>query len=135
MASPDHVKQYIAYWFQLGKHLVLSQGELVLPPVFEGDHYSPAFEACWQQVLEKGGQNCYLEGTIQTIADLLSSQWDISSCARCSMPVPMVHLGIHSAPCPCFDLPTWPNPDLPQPRSPVDSRNQLQQIRDRLSQK
>jgi hypothetical protein len=135
MASFDQVKQYLAYWFQLGKRLKFDRGEALLPqPVIEGDHYSPEFEACWQQALQAGGQDCYLEGTGQTIADLLSPSWDVVGCARCGMPVPTVNLGVQSGSCPCFDLPTWPNSDLPQPRSPVDSRNQLEQIRERLTQ-
>lgn len=45
----------------------------------------------------------------------------------------MLSLGVQSGPCPCFDLPTWPNLDLPLPRLPVDSRSHLEQIRARLS--
>ncbi|MBF2047998.1 MAG: hypothetical protein IGS54_11645 [Elainella sp. C42_A2020_010] len=134
MASPEQVKQYLAYWFQLGKPLIFDQGESVLPqPVVEGDHYSPEFEACWQRILASGGSNCYLDGTIQTIGELLSEKWEMAGCARCGMPVPMLSLGVQSGPCPCFDLPTWPNLDLPLPRLPVDSRSHLEQIRARLS--
>ena len=134
MASSDQVKQYLAYWLQLGKRLVLDRGQSVLPqPVITGDRYSAEFEDCWQRILQVNGQGCYLEGTIQTVADLLSSNWDITACARCAMPVPILNVGVHPNACPCFDLPTWPNPDLPQPRSPVDSRAQLEQIRQRLS--
>lgn len=135
MASSEQVKQYLAYWFQLGKRLIFDQGQSVLPqPVIEGDRYSSEFEACWQQILASGGKNCHLEGTIQTIGELLSEKWELVGCARCGLPVPMLNLGVHSGPCPCFDLPTWPNTDLPQPRLPVDSRSQLDQIRARLSQ-
>ncbi|NJO80527.1 MAG: hypothetical protein HC827_19830 [Cyanobacteria bacterium RM1_2_2] len=135
MASSDQVKQYLAYWFQLGKRLKFDRGEAVLPqPVIQGNRYSPEFEACWQQALRVEGRDCYLEGTDQTVADLLSSNWDVTDCARCGMPVPTINLGVQPGSCPCFDLSTWPNPDLPQPRSPVDSRTQLEQIRDRLSQ-
>ncbi|MFM7423417.1 MAG: hypothetical protein ACKO7W_00180 [Elainella sp.] len=135
MAAPQQVKDYLAYWFQLGKHLKFDDGHTVLPqPIITGDQYSPEFEACWQQILASSGANCYLEGTIQSVADLLSGRWDLQSCARCSMPVPILVLGIQDSSCPCADLPNWPNTDLPQPRSPVDSRSQLEQIRARLTQ-
>ncbi len=135
MASSDQVKRYLAYWFQLGKPVVINNGETqVLPqPVIQGDRYSPEFEICWQRISAKGGRDCYLEGTIQTIEELLSPTWEIDPCARCEMPVPVMSLGFHSFPCPCFDLPSWPNSDLPQPRSPVDSRAKLDQIRSRLT--
>ena len=134
MASPDQVKQYLSYWFQLGKPLVINNGqEKLLPqPVIQGDRYSDEFEACWQRIMDFNGENCHLDGTVQTIDELLSPCWDIMSCARCDMPVPMMCLGFKDAPCPCFDLVSWPNMALPRPRSPVDSRAQLNQIRDRL---
>lgn len=142
MASLEQVKQYLAYWFQLGKPLVLtgktSDGRSkVLPhPVIQSDRYSSEFEACWQQITSGAWKSSYLEGTIQTIEELLSSQWEISSCARCTMPVPMLSLGLQTGDneCPCADLPGWPNTELPQPRDPVDSSTQLRNIRDRLSQ-
>ena len=136
MASPEEVRKYLAYWFQLGKHLKFDQGETLLPnPVIAGNRYSAEFEACWQRVLAVEGKSCYLDGTDQTIAELLSGRWDLASCARCGMPVPLVNVGIQSAPCPCFDLPTWPNLDLPLPRLPIESQQQLEQIRARLSQR
>lgn len=132
MASPDQVKQYLAYWFQLGKSIVIRNKPMLPQPVMQGNSYSPAFEACWQQVLRSDGQDCYLEGTVQSVNQLLSSQWEITSCVRCDMPVPTLSLGVQPAECPCIDLPSWPNLELPQPRSPVDSQAQLDQIRERL---
>lgn len=134
MASQDQVKRYLAYWFQLGKPLVFSrENKAILPqPVIQGDRYSTEFEVCWQQIMQSGGEDCYLEGTLQTVDQLFSATWEITSCARCDMPVPTVSLGVQPAECPCIDLPSWPNLDLPQPRSPVDSHAQLNQIRDRL---
>lgn len=134
MASSDQVKQYLAYWFQLGRSLVINNGEkTILPdPVIQGDRYSPEFEACWQSITETGCKDAYLEGTIQTVGELLSSKWEITGCSRCDMPVPTLSLGIQPANCPCADLPSWPNMELPKPRSPVDSRAQLNSIRDRL---
>lgn len=134
MASSDQVKRYLAYWFQLGKPLVTSKSnKTILPqPVIQGNRYSTEFEDCWQQVVESGGQGYHLEGTLQSVEELLSPTWEITSCVRCDMPVPTVSLGVQPAECPCVDLPSWPNLDLPQPRSPVDSHMQLDQIRERL---
>jgi hypothetical protein len=134
MASPDQVKQYLAYWFQLGKQLIIDNGQdVILPqPVMQGDQYSPEFEVCWQRVLTHNGRNCYLEGTAETLEQLLSPAWDMSPCARCSMPVPMLSLGSREPSCPCSDMPFWPNNELPQPRSPIDTHVQLDRIRDRL---
>ncbi|MBE9178351.1 hypothetical protein IQ268_07085 [Oculatella sp. LEGE 06141] len=136
MASEAQVRQYLAYWFQLGKKVVIHDGrETLLPqPVIQGDRYSAEFESCWQRVTASNSGTCYLEGTNQTIDELLSSRWDVSSCARCAMPVPQLNLGTPSLECPCTDLPGWPDTELPQPRSPVDSTDRLNQIRDRLLQ-
>jgi hypothetical protein len=136
MATPGQVKQYLAFWFQLGKKLVINNGqETRIPqPVIQGDRYSPEFEMCWQRVMEFEGKNCYLEGTVQTLDRLLSSEWDMTLCSRCDMPVPMLSLGVQNPDCPCHDMPQWPNTELPSPRVPVDSRSQLDKIRDRLSQ-
>ncbi|HIK57181.1 MAG TPA: hypothetical protein IGS37_18710 [Synechococcales cyanobacterium M55_K2018_004] len=133
MASPNQVREYLAYWFQLGKPVVFPQGQEVLPqPVYQGDRYSPAFEDCWQKLQQPDGQNAYLAGTNQTIGALLSSAWDITPCARCNMPVPMLDLGMRTSNCPCNDLPNWPDNNLPAPRSPVSSQDRLSVIRDRL---
>jgi hypothetical protein len=134
MASSQQVRQYIAYWFQLGKGVVLENGRrTVLPrPVLAGSTYSDAFEKCWQEILAAGG-NGYLEGTQPLIAELLTPAWDIDPCARCAMPVPIKTLGLTSLECPCIDIPTWPNTDIPQPRAPVETQRRLAQIRDRLS--
>jgi len=134
MASDQQVKQYVAYWFQLGKRVFLRNGkEAVLPePIIQGDRYSEAFERCWQRILSPESGECYLEGTSQTIDELLSSEWNISPCARCGMPVPTLDLGVMTAACPCADLDNWPNEELPKPRSPVNTNLQLGTIRDRL---
>jgi hypothetical protein len=135
MAAPQQVKEYLAYWFQLGKRLKFDDGHSLLPqPILAGDRYSSEFEACWQEVLASGGVHCYLEGTAQSVADLLSGRWDLQGCARCGMPVPLLVLGVQDNACPCADLPNWPNSELPQPRLPVDSRSQLEHIQARLMQ-
>lgn len=134
MASEQQVKRYLAYWFQLGKKVLIHQGCIAVLPksVYHGDRYSYEFEQIWQQVTSPGSGDCYLEGTTETIAELLTPQWDIEPCARCEMPVPLVNLGLSSGCCTCQDLSTWPNTDLPLPREPVSSQERLILIRDRL---
>ncbi len=135
MATEQQVKQYLAYWFQLGKPIVNSRaGTQLLPhPIMQADRYSPAFQTAWQQVVASPG-DYYLEGTHETIAELLSPAWEVSDCARCAMPVPVKSVGMQSLECPCIDLPGWPNTEIPQPRDPVNSQAQLSRLRDRLSQ-
>jgi len=133
MASTTQVRTYLAYWFQLGKKLVLANGETLLPqPIITGDRFSSQFELCWKKITSVGGVDCYLEGSNESIADLLSSGWNIDNCARCSMPVALVDSGIQSLDCLCSDLDNWPNDELPLPRSPVNSQVQLSKIRARL---
>jgi hypothetical protein len=137
MASEQQVRQYLAYWFQLGKGVVVQgKPQQLLPrPVIAGNRYSPEFEAIWQQVSGDQASQCYLEGTLQTIGELLSPVWEINPCARCSMPVPFRSPGLPpSLECPCTDLPDWPNTDAPSPREPVNTVDRLIQIRDRLRQ-
>ncbi len=138
MASKQDVKRYLAYWFQLGKKVVVNNGAATLQPqvVLDNDRYSDEFEDCWQQIIFWGTGNCYLEGTCETVAHLLTPTWEINSCARCDMPVPMP-IGAVAVPalCPCNDVPGWPNTELPLPRSPVNTIEQLKLIRDRLQQK
>lgn len=136
MASRQQVKDYLAHWFQLGKKVLLNDGKQArLPqPIFQGDRYSDEFEACWQQVLSPESGNCYLEGTDQTVTDLLTSAWDIIDCGRCNMPIPVRNRGIQPLSCPCDDLPLWPNRELPQPRSVVNNQQRLSNISQRLNQ-
>ncbi|MBD1931412.1 MULTISPECIES: hypothetical protein [Cyanophyceae] len=134
MASKHQVRQYIAYWFQLGKKVLIHNGkEALLPqPVIQGDRYSEEFESCWQKIISPESGDCYLEGTQETIAQLLTPGWDVSPCGRCQMPVPIKTVGMPPELCPCNDLPNWPNTEVPQPRSPVSSQSRLIEIRDRL---
>jgi len=134
MASEHQVRQYIAYWFQLGKKVLIHNGkEALLPqPVIQGDRYSEEFESCWQKIISPASGDCHLEGTQETIAQLLAPGWDVSPCGRCQMPVPIKTVGMPPELCPCNDLPNWPNTEVPQPRSPVSSQSRLIEIRDRL---
>lgn len=136
MASQEQVREYLAHWFQLGKPIVLENGKAeCLPyPIFFGNRYSQAFEECWQQVLHVGGEGCYLKGTGQTIAMLLSPAWALVGCARCSMPIPLPDLGSSDYPCPCHDLTIWPNYDVPLPRMAADTHQFLTVLQKRLDQ-
>jgi hypothetical protein len=53
MASEQQIKRYLAYWLQLGKKVVIRNGDLTLQPqsVIAGDRYSDEFESIWQQIL------------------------------------------------------------------------------------
>ncbi|MGB7085406.1 MAG: hypothetical protein WBD47_07625 [Phormidesmis sp.] len=134
MASPTDVKHYLAHWFQLGKQVVSDDGQVTYRPekVILGDRFSAEFEACWQAIVATQGEAYHLKGTQQSIAELLSPAWEIVSCARCDMPVPLPHKEITPHLCPCDDLDTWPNEELPRPRLPVNSQNQLSQLTARL---
>lgn len=136
MASEQQVKRYLAYWFQLGKKVVIgNSGSAVLPqPVIVGDRYSDDFEKIWQLILSPESGDCHLEGTNERIAELLTPKWEIESCVRCEMPVPLINIGLPPELCPCNDLPTWPNTEIPAPREPISNHTQLRAIRDRLNQ-
>lgn len=134
MASEQAVKEYLAYWFQLGKKVVMGdRSQTVIPQqIMQGEGYSQEFENCWQQITAPNVKDSYLEGTLETISQLLTENWQISPCARCTMPVPRLDVGIASLLCPCTDLSNWPNTKLPQPRSPVNSQAKLTAICDQL---
>lgn len=134
MASRIEVKHYLAHWFQLGKQVVSDDGQVSYSPqsVIQGDHFSPEFEQCWTEIMKTEGDTYYLKGTDQTIAQLLSPVWDIVDCARCEMPVPAAQKEITPYPCPCSDIPNWPNEEIPRPRLPVNSQQRLEALADRL---
>ncbi len=137
MASQHQVKQYLAYWFQLGKKVIIKNGaEALLPkPVLWGDRYSHEFEECWQKIISADSGDCYLDGTHETIAELLSPAWEVDPCARCSMPIPVRRHGMPPECCPCFDLSNWPDNESPQPRGPISNRAHLIDICNRLLDK
>ena len=137
MATQTEVKRYLAYWFQLGKRVFVNSGAATLQPrkVINGENYSSDFEECWQKIISSKSGECYLEGTEQTISQLLSPEWEMVSCSRCNMPVPLRDLGMPPLLCPCNDISNWPNMELPPPREPVKSQEQLTKICDRLSVK
>lgn len=134
MASRNEVKSYLAHWFQLGKQVVSDDGQTVyqLPKVVQGERFSPEFEACWAHIIANGGRAYYLNGTSQTIEELLQPTWDIVNCARCEMPIPLTQTELELHDCPCHDLPNWPNEEIPRPRLPVNSQNHLSKMTERL---
>lgn len=134
MASKQRVKDYVAYWLQTGKRLfydAMPDGHQ-FTSIIQGKRYSAEFEASWEQVSDLNTGDAYLEGMTQTIQELLSSEWEIMACSRCDMPIPMVVVGTQYGACPCSDLELWPNLDVPQPRSPIDSDRRLLAIQTRL---
>lgn len=136
MASVNEVKEYLAHWFQLGKGVIFSKsGQNLLPhPVFEGTQFSAIFEDYWQQILDTK-EDCYLDGTEQSIKELLASTWDIIDCSRCTLPVPVNQGHCVSSLCPCADIPSWPNLELPLPKIPSNNERYLSQIKSRLQEK
>jgi len=134
MASKQEVREYLAYWFQLGKKLIIRNGtESLLPqPVIQGDRYSDEFEASWQKIMSRESGDCYLENTEQTIADLLTPAWQMLPCARCQILVPLRDMGMPPELCPCYSLQNWPNQELPPPRTPVNTIEHLREIQERL---
>ncbi len=133
MASATEVKEYLAYWFQLGKSVVYPKGpEFVCPqPIFHGDAYSSEFEASWERILASK-EDCYLQGTDQSLRELLTSEWELIRCARCTLPIPTSRVYPPSCLCPCTDLSSWPNLELPFPRLPIKNLGHLQRVKDRL---
>ncbi|MDJ1183790.1 hypothetical protein [Roseofilum casamattae] len=134
MASANQVRQYLGHWFQLGRKVYIHNGDRALlpDPVIHGHRYSQGFEDCWEILMSPESGDCYLQDTDQTIAQLLTPEWDIVMCCRCVMPIPMTMGARDCMSCPCRDLATWPNLDLPQPRSPIDNQAALNSLRQRL---
>ena len=136
MASPKEVQTYLAYWFQLGKPVHISNGRVTQRPipVLEGNQFSRAFQDCWQTIMAMDGRDCYLEGSQETIEQLLSSQWEITDCARCGIPIAMPVLLPVAQLCPCGDIDNWPNDELPAPHMPINDRKHLGRLKTRLNE-
>ncbi|MEB3826280.1 ATP-binding protein [Phormidium sp. CCY1219] len=130
MASQSRVKKYLADWLQLGQTVWLDNGAIAKTPksIICGNSYSTEFQQLWQTLRSPTSGICYLQGTEQTIAELLTPRWEILDCARCSMPIPLPTAGMSPMTCPCHDLPHWPNMQLPTPRSPIGDRATLKGI-------
>jgi hypothetical protein len=138
MASRTLVKNYVAQWMQMGKPVSLStQGEQVrLYKILQGEKYSPSFNQLWDEISTTKAQEAYLNGTNQTISDLLSNKWEIIACARCNLLVPSIDIGPRTPVCcPCDDLPNHPNLELVSPHVPVTLASHLDDLCDRLALK
>ncbi len=135
MALEIDVKKYVACWMQLGTKVWLRNGQPAqVAQVIQGGRYTPEFETLWSNVREQTTGDAYLSGTEITLQELMSNNWDIVQCARCTMPVAMQIAGVQSLGCPCQELVNWPNTDLPCPRPPVNDFDKLKGIQSRLAQ-
>jgi hypothetical protein len=136
MAPQQLIRNYLAYWFHLGKSVIIRNGEMVCRPVpvMRGSAYSPEFEQCWAEIMVTEGRNCYLAGTTETLDQLMSNAWEIVECARCQMPVPIPTVAHATHLCPCNDLPLWPNAEIPSPHLPIDNQVHLSRLRSSLDQ-
>jgi hypothetical protein len=134
MASQEQVRNFLAHWFQLGKPVVLAEnrGEYLPDPVFHNGQYSQSFEDCWHKIMVTSGKDCYLKGSSDSIATMLSPAWDVLPCARCDMPLVVPIAGQPYYTCPCSDLMNWPNTDVPMPRPAVDNQEHLSNLQQRL---
>jgi hypothetical protein len=134
MASELELKNFVACWMQLGKGIQRTSGQSIhLDQVIQGEDYSEAFKAFWNQWTEDGLQNVYLEGTSVSLSALNTALWEIVPCARCTMPVALPIGDVASCICPCHDLADWPNNELPTPRPPVSNKTHLDRIFKRLN--
>jgi len=134
MATVSEIKEYLACWFQLGKGVLFPKTQQTCrpEPVFNLGGYSTAFESLWQRI-QTSPEDCYLQGTNQTVRDLLSGEWEIIVCARCTLPIPTSVTHIPCSLCPCNDLDLWPNLELPLPRPPVNEVRHLQRLKEHLA--
>ncbi|MBX2866150.1 MAG: hypothetical protein KTR27_21570 [Leptolyngbyaceae cyanobacterium MAG.088] len=136
MASQHEVQIYLAYWFQLGKPVHISNGLMTQRPVpvLEGAQLSRAFKDCWKKIIAVGGRDCYLDGASETIEQLLSPQWEITDCARCSIPTAMPSVMPVAKACPCGDIDSWPNDELPAPHMPINNKKHFSRLKTRLNE-
>ncbi|TAD78192.1 MAG: hypothetical protein EA001_08200 [Oscillatoriales cyanobacterium] len=133
MVSEDRVKQYIALWMQLGKPVVCDRDNQHLGTfsVIRGQSYSPDFEQLWQTICQ-APHHYHLAATPCSIGDLLEGHWDLLPCARCTLLQPVNESVIEAGPCPCQDLASWPDDNLPLPRQPINNQDYLYKIQLRL---
>ena len=136
MASQQQVKNYLAYWFLAGKKVYIKNGRETRQPtsVLQQEKFSSEFESCWEEILSAATGQCYLQGTEQTVEELLTSDWELNLCPRCQMPIPLNHSGAKTGSCPCIDLENWPNDELPKPHLPIDNQKHLSQLSSRLKE-
>jgi hypothetical protein len=136
MSNYDAVKKYFAQWLQMGKKVFIqSQNKLVgVSCVVRGESYTNEFEQLWAEISDPRSGDVYLDGTNESIQELLSPKWEVVSCARCEMPIP-IGMGPQAAQiCPCNDLGCYPNLEAIAPREPVITAKHLSSIMSRLKQ-
>ena len=136
MASQTQLREYLSHWFQLGKGVCIGLDETHYCPssTIYGSDYSPEFEDHWQRIEQAGLERCYLADTSQTLAELSQADWDIQSCARCSMPVAQKVGGITPLDCPCSEQSNWPNLELPTPQAPQNWNERIRDMGRRLKE-
>ena len=129
MATSTEIKGFLARWLQLGKAVEpVGDGQPFKPHRVLSLHgYSQEFEQWWNE-FEANSHQWSLSGSSQPLSELFRPEWEISSCARCDMPIPLLVAGLNGTDCPCSDLSTWPNLELPQPHTPRETENKLKQI-------
>ena len=129
MATSTEIKGFLARWLQLGKSIEpVGEGQPFKPNrVLSLQGYSREFEDWWDEFQGNSSQ-WVLSGSPNPLSELFRPEWEISSCARCDMPIPLRVAGVNDTSCPCNDLPTWPNLELPHPHTPGDTEHKLRQI-------
>ncbi|CAN1210724.1 hypothetical protein TUMEXPCC7403_11040 [Tumidithrix helvetica PCC 7403] len=135
MATCDVVKDYLAQWMQVGKKvLIQSENKSVgICKVIEGERYTQEFEALWTEISTIKAKEAYLEGTNETIQELLSDKWELVECPRCNLPSACIDMGMRETKaCPCDTMKLWPNLETIAPRKPVKTAKYLNNICDRL---
>lgn len=134
MATQTQLREYLSHWFQLGKGVCIGQDDTRYCPSISvyGSDYSPEFEAHWLKFQQAGLEQCYLADTAQSLAELSLADWEIQSCARCSMPVALRVGNITPLDCPCSDQSNWPNLELPAPQACQNWNERIRSIGQRL---
>lgn len=132
MASKTEVKEYLAYWMQLGRKLVVADRLVSLDQVVAGDHYTTRFEEIWQES-QAQAEFTSLEGSEVSLKQLFAPTYELLDCPRCHLPLPSPDLGPRPAQsCPCDHLKLLPNLDTVPPRLPIDTGAKLRSIYQRL---
>jgi hypothetical protein len=135
MAASNVVKDYLAQWMQVGKKVLIDgKNESVsICKIIDGEKYAPEFETLWAEISTTNAKTAYLEGTNETILELLSDKWELIECPRCSLPSACIDVGVRETqPCPCDTMKLWPNLETIAPRKPVTTTQYLNNICDRL---
>jgi hypothetical protein len=132
MATQEAVKNYVAQWLELGKPLQVGDRLLILAGVRHQRGYSPEFEELWRGIMAEPSQFS-LANVPPTIAELLQPAWEVDACPRCAGLIALpIFIYTDCLPCPCSDLANLPNLELMMPHPPVNDRECLARVADRL---